>query len=38
METYDDILPEPGFEIDPRTTAGVITDPQHDFLSEDGVA
>ena len=37
-ETYDDILPKPGFEIDPRTTAVVITDPQRDFLSEDGVA
>ncbi len=36
-QTYDDILPKPGFEIDPATTAVVITDPQRDFLSEDGV-
>jgi nicotinamidase-related amidase len=36
-ETYDDILPKPGFELDRSTTAVVITDPQRDFLSEDGV-
>ena len=30
-------LPDPGFEIDNRT-AIVITDPQNDFLSPDGVA
>ena len=36
-QTYDDILPKPGFEISPDTTAVVITDPQRDFLSEDGV-
>ena len=30
-------LPEPGFTID-GTTAIVITDPQNDFLSPDGVA
>jgi nicotinamidase-related amidase len=36
-ETYDDILPKPGFEIDEERTALVITDPQRDFLSEDGV-
>ncbi len=37
-QTIDDLLPDPGFEIDPRTTALVVTDPQHDFLSPDGVA
>lgn len=31
-------LPNPGMEIDPARTALVITDPQHDFLSPDGVA
>jgi nicotinamidase-related amidase len=36
-QTYDDILPKPGFELDRRTTAVVITDPQRDFLSEGGV-
>ena len=36
-QTYDDILPKPGFEIAQGTTAIVITDPQRDFLSEDGV-
>jgi nicotinamidase-related amidase len=36
-QTYDDILPNPGFEVDKATTAVVITDPQRDFLSEDGV-
>jgi nicotinamidase-related amidase len=36
-ETYDDILPKPGFDFDPGRTAVVVTDPQKDFLSEDGV-
>ena len=36
-QTYDDLLPNPGFEIDRDRTAVVITDPQRDFLSEDGV-
>ncbi len=36
-QTYDDLLPKPGFEVDPGRTAIVITDPQRDFLSEDGV-
>ncbi len=36
-QTYDDILPNPGFEIEEGRTAVVITDPQRDFLSEDGV-
>lgn len=35
-QTYDDILPNPGFAVD-DSTALVITDPQKDFLSEDGV-
>ncbi len=35
-QTYDDILPKPGFEIKKGATAVVITDPQRDFLSEDG--
>ena len=30
-------LPDPGMEIDPLRTAVVITDPQNDFLSPDGV-
>ena len=34
---YDDVLPNPGVEITPGNTAVVITDPQVDFLSEDGV-
>lgn len=29
-------LPDPGMEIDPKTTAVVVTDPQNDFLSPDG--
>ncbi len=33
---YDDILPNPGFEVEKGTTALVITDPQNDFLSPDG--
>ena len=36
-ETYDDLLPDPGFTIERGNTALVITDPQRDFLSEDGV-
>lgn len=36
-QTYDDILPKPGFEAVEGRTAMVITDPQRDFLSEDGV-
>lgn len=31
-------LPDPGMTIDPSNTALVITDPQNDFLSPDGVA
>lgn len=34
----NDGLPEPGFEIETGNTAIVITDPQNDFLSPDGVA
>jgi len=30
-------LPDPGMEIDPANTALVVTDPQNDFLSPDGV-
>lgn len=30
-------LPNPGFQIDPTNTAVVITDPQNDFLSPEGV-
>ena len=30
-------LPDPGMDIDPERTALVITDPQNDFLSPDGV-
>ena len=30
-------LPDPGMEIDPANTALVITDPQNDFLSPEGV-
>ncbi|MEL7730500.1 isochorismatase family protein [Citromicrobium bathyomarinum] len=33
----DDGLPMPGFAIEPGTTALVITDPQNDFLSPEGV-
>ncbi len=36
-QTYNDLLPNPGFEIDAERTAVVITDPQVDFLSPDGV-
>ena len=36
-QTYDDMLPNPGMDIDKDRTALVITDPQRDFLSEDGV-
>ena len=35
-QTYDDILPRPGFSAEPGRTAVVVTDPQRDFLSEDG--
>ena len=31
-------LPDPGMTIDPQRTAVLITDPQNDFLSPDGVA
>ncbi len=34
----NDGLPMPGFEITPGTTALMITDPQNDFLSPEGVA
>lgn len=37
QQTYNEILPDPGFDIDPGRTAVVVTDPQRDFLSEDGV-
>ncbi len=37
QQTYDDILPNPGFKVERGRTAVVITDPQKDFLSEDGV-
>jgi nicotinamidase-related amidase len=30
-------LPDPGMEVDPESTALVVTDPQNDFLSPDGV-
>ncbi len=30
-------LPDPGMQIDPGRTALVITDPQNDFLSPEGV-
>jgi hypothetical protein len=30
-------LPDPGMQIDPEDTALLITDPQNDFLSPDGV-
>jgi len=35
--TYDDMLPRPGFVVEKGRTAVVVTDPQRDFLSEDGV-
>ncbi len=31
-------LPDPGMTIDPERTALLVTDPQNDFLSPDGVA
>ena len=34
----DATLPNPGFTIDPKTTALVVTDPQNDFLNPTGVA
>jgi nicotinamidase-related amidase len=37
QETYNEILPNPGFAVERGRTAVVITDPQRDFLSEDGV-
>ena len=37
-ETSDHGLPVPGLEIEAGRTAVVITDPQNDFLHEDGVA
>ena len=37
QQTYDDILPNPGLDVVLGRTAVVITDPQKDFLSEDGV-
>jgi len=37
QQTYDDILPNPGLDVVMGRTAVVITDPQKDFLSEDGV-
>jgi nicotinamidase-related amidase len=36
-QTYNDMLPNPGFDVERGRTAVVITDPQKDFLSEDGV-
>jgi nicotinamidase-related amidase len=36
-QTYNEILPNPGLDVDRDRTALVITDPQKDFLSEDGV-
>ena len=36
-QTYDEILPNPGMNVEKDRTAVVITDPQKDFLSEDGV-
>lgn len=36
-QTYNEILPNPGFTVEKGKTAVVITDPQRDFLSEDGV-
>lgn len=36
-QTYDEILPNPGMKVERGRTAVVITDPQKDFLSEDGV-
>ncbi len=35
-QTYDDLLPNPGFDVEKGKTALVVTDPQRDFLSEDG--
>lgn len=37
-ELGEPALPVPGFQIDARRTAVVITDPQNDFLHPDGVA
>jgi len=38
IPTHADGLPDPGFEILQGRTALIITDPQNDFLSEDGAA
>ena len=39
LETAEDLgIPRPGMTLDPNRTAIVITDPQNDFLSPDGVA
>lgn len=39
FKTTEDVgLPKPGMDIDPQTTAIVMTDPQIDFLSPNGVA
>ena len=35
--TERSMLPDPGMEIDPTNTALLVTDPQNDFLSPDGV-
>jgi len=38
LETSTDLgLPRPGIDLDPEHTAIVVTDPQNDFLSPDGV-
>ena len=36
-QTYDEMLPKPGFQVEKGKTAVVVSDPQKDFLSEDGV-
>jgi nicotinamidase-related amidase len=36
-QTYNDLLPNPGFDVEKGRTAVVITDPQRDFLSTEGV-
>lgn len=38
LASADDGLPDPGFEIEDGRTALVVTDPQIDFLSPNGVA
>ena len=37
MSSNGGVLPNPGMTIDPKNTALVVTDPQNDFLSPDGV-